>query len=507
MPSLSKHIALTEILTSGQLATRLTTTGLTPVAARQAIHRTNDPAVLVLPIRLPKRSRLFTLRASLQNRAFYHRLAEVITESRPGLARTIRALLKRRILLRADAQRLLAAPLKPKSSRTPTYNAEVKTLTDLQLCSVEESATALERLTINSLVGFPRSHRLARAGRTRQIVEMYITRMIADQFRKQGIIGWTSATFSDIETGTVRFSDYVFSAFGYSWLDPLVRRAVGQKPKPVPVLFDVCARRCDAHDVRGFLHRLARVGSNRNARMPVLGVLAAHAFSGDAWSVAKQRGLLAINLRQSYGDAALDMLAKLECLHRQADAGGRFGEHTAEIDYEGLANDVDELHAHPYVAALRSLAFEVVTAALLGAKGWVGVELRRQVPFQNTTRDVDVVGKRDGEEEICLVECKAEHGTKELKPEYVRKFFTETVPAALKYFTNVKKCNIQKCKAEIWTTGLVGERAQAELANLRLPKRVDARLLEKADIISLVPSVLSPCKLLIKTLSRPKGRR
>ena len=241
--------------------------------------------------------------------------------------------------------------------------------------------------------------------------------------------------------------------------------------------------------------------------MPVLGVLAAHAFSGDAWSVAKQRGLLAINLRQLYGDAALDMLAKLECLHRLANAGGRFGEHTAEIDYEGLANDVDELHTHPYVAALRSLAFEVVTAALLGAKGWVGVELSRQVPFQNTTRDVDVVGKRDGEEEICLVECKAEHGTKELKPEYVRKFFTETVPAALKYFTNVKKCNVKKCQAEIWTTGLVGERAQAELANLRLPKRVDAQLLEKADIISLVPAVLSPCKRLIETLSRPKGRR
>ena len=501
MPSLSHHIAPTEILTSGQLAKRLTTTGLTPVAARQAIHRNNDPAVLVLPFRLPQRSRLFALRASLQNRAFYHRLAEVITESRPGLARTIRALLKRQILLKADAQRLLAAPLKPKSSRTPIYDAEVKALTDLRLCSVEGSTTALERLTINSLVGFPTSHRLARTERTRQIVEMYITRMITDQFRKQGIIGWTSATFPDIETGTVRFSDQVFSAFGYSWLDPLVRRAVGQKPKSVPVLFDVCARGCDDHDVMGFLHRLARIGSNRNARMPVLGVLAAYAFSGDAWSVAKQRGLLTINLRQSYGDAALDMLAKIESLLRLADAGDRFGERTAEIDYEGLANDVDELHAHPYVAELRSLAFEVVTAVLLGGKGWV-VELGRRVRFQNTTRDVDVVGKRNGEEEIYLVECKAEHETKELKPEYVRKFFTETVPAALKSFTNVRKC-----KAEIWTTGLVGKRAQAELVTLLLSNRVDAKLLEKADIISLVPSVLSPCKRLIKTLSRPKGRR
>ena len=112
--ALSDYIALNEILTSGELANHLTTTGLTPAAARQVISRNNDPAVLVLPFRLPRRGRLFTLRASVQNEGFYHRLAEVIAKFRPGLARTILVLLKRRILLRADAQRLLAAPIKPK---------------------------------------------------------------------------------------------------------------------------------------------------------------------------------------------------------------------------------------------------------------------------------------------------------------------------------------------------------------------------------------------------------
>ena len=177
-------------------------------------------------------------------------VAAVIDDLRPGLARTILALSKRQILLRADAQRLLAAPLQPKSSRTPTYGAEVDTLVALRLCSVEGSNTALERLTIKSLAGLPISHQLARSERVRQIVDRHLTRMITDQLRKQGVIGWNSATLADLETGSVRFSDYVFSAFGYSWLDPLVRRAVGQRPKPVPVLFDVCARECDVHDVQ-----------------------------------------------------------------------------------------------------------------------------------------------------------------------------------------------------------------------------------------------------------------
>ena len=186
MPSLSDHIALDEILTSGELAARLTATGLSPAAARQVISRSNDPAVWVLPFRLPRRGRLFTRRTSVPSEGFYLHLADVITTFRPGLARTIVALLKRRILLRADAHRLLAAPLNPKSSRTPTYDAEVKALTDLGLCRVEDSTTAMERLTFNSILGLPKSHQLARSERVRQIVDMFLARMITDQFRRQG---------------------------------------------------------------------------------------------------------------------------------------------------------------------------------------------------------------------------------------------------------------------------------------------------------------------------------
>ena len=495
---LSDHIAHNEILTSGQLAQRLTTTGLTPAAARQVISRSNDTAVWPLPFRLPRRSRLFVRRDSVQDDAYYRHLAAAIAESRHGLARTILALLKRKVLLQADAQRLLAAPLRPKSSRTPTYDAEVKALVDLGLCSVEESNTALERLTIKPLVGSPRSHQLARSERVRQIVDMYLTRMVTDQLRKQGVIGWKSATLADFETGTVRFSDYVFSAFGYSWLDPLVRRAVGQRPKSVPVLFDVFARESDVHDVQGLLHRLTRIGSNRNARMPLLGVIAAYAFTEDAWSLAKQRGLLAINFQQSYGTAALAMLAKMERLLRLAGAGNLFDESTTAIDFDELADDFAALRVHPYVADLRSLGFEVVTAVLLRAKGWESVELGLTVPFKDTKRDVDVTGQRGGGDELYLVECKAAYETKELDPAHVRKFFTETVPAALRRFTNVTKC-----QAEIWTTGRIGEKAHATLAGLDLPKRVMPMLREKTDIISLVPPPLLRCNRLLETLSLP----
>ena len=499
MVALSDHIAPGEILTSAQLAQRLARTGLTNAAARQVISRNKDSAVWILPFHLPRRARLFARRESNAKDDFYERLATVIADLRPGLARTIRALLTRRVLLKADAQRLLAAPMRPKTSRTPTYDAEVSVLTQLGLCGVEGEETALERLTIHALIGTPTSHKHARSERVRQIVNMRLARILTDQFRKQAVIGWASSTHGLRETGTALFSDYAFSAFSYSWLDPLVRRSVGQKPKPTPVLFDVFSRECDVYDVEGLLHRLRRIGSNRNARLPLLGVIAAHTFTANAWDVAKKGGLLAINLRQSFGKAALRALAGMEHLLGLAIAGDPFGKHDAEIDYEGLADDVEALRVHPYVADLRSLGLEVVTAVLLRAHGWEDVRLGSAVQFKDTTRDVDVVGKRSGDDAIYVVECKAAHEARELDPAHVHKFFCETVPAVLRSFQNAKMC-----QAEVWTTGRVGDAARKELASISLSQHVESALRETADIVSLIPSTLSPCKRLIKTLSLPK---
>ena len=494
---LSDHLALGEILSSGQLAQRLVATGLTADAARQAISRNKDPAVWVLPFGLPRRARLFTRRESSKRNDFYDHLAAIITQLRPGIARTIRALLMRQVLLKADAQRLLAAPLRPKKSRTPTYDQDVAALLELGFCGIEEKDTAFERLTVHHLLGTKASHQHARAERVRQVVNVRLTHILTDHFRKQGVISWNRPVDVGRETGTVLFNDYAFSAFSYSWLDPLVRRDVGPKPKPTPVLFDVLSRECDVHDIEGLLHRLRHIGANRNARIPLLGVIAAHTFTYDAWNGAKNGRLLAVNLRQAYGKTALKTLAELERFLGLA-ADDPSDSHGVDIDYDTLAADVEALRVHPHVSELRALGLEVATAVLLRAHGWEDVRLGLSVQFKETTRDVDVMGRRRGDEEIHVVECKAAHQTKELDPGHVRKFFTETVPAVLKTFQRTKKC-----QAGIWTTGRVGDEARKELETLSLGKRIKPALLEKADIISLIPSTLSRCKRLITSLSLP----
>jgi len=161
--SLAEHLAPREILTSHQLTERLIATGLRAAAARQVISRNSDhPALAVFQFNLPRGARLFTRQEYTQSADFYNNLASILTGLRPGLARTIQGLLTHKILLKADAQRLLAAPLHPNTSRTPHYDKEVSVLVKSGLCRIEGWATPLERLTIHSLVGTPRSHQYAR---------------------------------------------------------------------------------------------------------------------------------------------------------------------------------------------------------------------------------------------------------------------------------------------------------------------------------------------------------
>ena len=106
----------------------------------------------------------------------------------------------------------------------------------------------------------------------------------------------------------------------------------------------------------------------------------------------------------------------MEHLLSAALTGAPLGNHAEELAYDTLADDVEALRVHPYVADLRGLGLEIATAVILRARGWEDVRLGLSVPFNDSTRDVDVIGKRSGDDDIHVVECKAAHEAKELDP-------------------------------------------------------------------------------------------
>lgn len=93
---------------------------------------------------------------------------------------------------------------------------------------------------------------------------------------------------------------------------------------------------------------------------------------------------------------------------------------------------IEALKTNPFISDLKSLAFEALSGLLIKYDHWEEVQLNLRVPFQlsegATEREVDVSGQQDSWDKVCIIECKAEAGTKPLAPEYVRKFYRKLCP-------------------------------------------------------------------------------
>ena len=231
----------------------------------------------------------------------------------------------------------------------------------------------------------------------------------------------------------------------------------------------------------------------------MLGVIAARHFTKQALKLAQHEGLMTINLRQVFGDAALDLMAEVSALlNRVPDTGVEAQDSASELD--AIAADLERLSEHPFVADLRALGFEALAALMVRTAPWDDVKVGISVPFQkHVTREIDVFGKRGGGREVLLVECKAHHAKKSLESKDVRRFFTETVPAFLNEHNN--DLGITECHAEIWTTGAIGAEAESALASLTLAPIVKPALLNGEALEHRIPPAIARCRRLLQTIA------
>ena len=124
-------------------------------------------------------------------------------------------------------------------------------------------------------------------------------------------------------------------------------------------------------DVESHRARLARVKGITHRTQPLLGVIAASRFTKEAHHAARSAGLMVINLKDVFGDAALD------------DSGGRSSQ-VANGDEDQFA-DVENITitlGHPFVTDLRSLGLETLSALIARVDGWEDVKVGISVPFK-----------------------------------------------------------------------------------------------------------------------------
>jgi hypothetical protein len=487
-----------EVLTSSDFIKRLMDEGYTYSHARKLIQKESAKNGIWRSkhVALPKNIRLFSLDGYCGTKEFRNTIIPILEKNRPGLARVIGALAKRQVLLKAHVQRLLASPQDSFSSKCPSYSKEVAALEELKVAKRDGHNGVLERLVSTDIAGSPQSHALGISSHGGMIIQAAMTEILVNHFRRQNLIAWnTIAQTTGVESLAV-FNNFYFSAKSFSWLSPLLKVKGGVRPKPTPVVFDVWPYSCSVFEVESFLERLRRAGQNKQTKLNFLGIIAAPDFDPDAWKLAREAGLMGINLRQFFGQVALDALAQIEILLRNVAGDPARAD---DKGYADLAKTLEELKSNPYVVELRSIGFEALVALILRSKGWEEVRMNFTVPFETTTREIDVTGHRDSHDKLYIVECKAEAANKKLDPDYVRRFFSETVPAYIKAEYTGRMPSF--CSAEIWTTGKVGGDAIAAMHEIKMKSFIQPKLLEHDDVKKEIPHNLESCKRLITAIA------
>jgi hypothetical protein len=497
--SVSSFLKPGEILTSSQLQQRLLGAGRSEANARKMLSRGSLKGDLWRSdkFRLQGNERIYAHKDYWGTAGFCLHIAELVARmNRPGISRCLEVLAREDILLPLHAQKLLASPIGAQcKARYPDYESELEALNELgvSVCSKGSSAECLIR---NKYVRIADQHELFRASHARQRVECLLARIVLNQLRQQNVLTWNRYSVASVETGFTEYNGQLFTATGYSFLDPLVRWQEG-RTRSCPVFFDVYAGKCGSHDVAGFLQRIKRAMHRGKNRYPALGVIAAKGFYDDAWLLARSERLMTINLRQAFGDEALDVMVKVQELLGQLSAGASFAATSAELGE--ITSMLKELHANPVVVSIRSVALEAFACCTIQADGWQAVGLGGKVDFDGqTTREVDVYGWRNGD--VRLIECKAAHSEKELARSDVKRFFCETVPAYLRWVRS-RGDNPPKCIAEMWTTGKITE-AQQALSDLSLSSVIEPAILDRAAITErLSPKIKDRGTLLLHDIS------
>jgi hypothetical protein len=495
-----------EVTTSNILLTRLEARGVNRNYARQILARASvsEKVWRSEHLVLESGARMYCWRSFWGKADFHTQVGEILSQERRGLHRLYLAT-RNTVALRPTIEKLLACPLAERQSqRYPSLQEEAEALIDLGAVRWEGVGTAIERLVDYRIFETTQSAVEARLEWAQRAVAAKITHILADQLRRSNVITWGSIPPLEADNGLIPFNNLPFDHVGFSRLGPMLRfTKKSDQPSPTPVAFDVHAKLCRKFDAEAFLDRLQRAGMNKTSRLPILGVIAAPEFDKEAWRLAKNSGLMTVNLRVMFGEPALAAMAAVEqLLARIGDTSTAPGDEVVDQ----LAFTLEGIGGSPIVGDLRALGLEVLAGLVISQLGWQSIELNKRYAFKSpddpeATRELDVLGVTAGGQRLYAVECKAEHKNKELDPAYVKKFFCETVPSMVR--EKSKQCVPTDVYAEIWTSGQVGDEARKRLKKLSLPPNYHAELRGLSDVQSLIPQNLPACARLLTAISAP----
>ncbi|MCW3848100.1 hypothetical protein OF829_12690 [Sphingomonas sp. LB-2] len=248
-----------------------------------------------------------------------------------------------------------------------------------------------------------------------------------------------------------------------SYVRPLMR-VIGGKAKPGFFVCDINLVDVITKDyVEAFVRKHDMASAPMNVA-PIMPALVGQVFAEDAFSLAKQKGILALTTENMFGSDVARALRELIAL--LCDLGARAAVDPSKI--ETVINALTKIEGS--AGNVRGALFEVVIGSLVKDvdDGYLKIGEKRFDAETGRKAEIDVQLDRGQEHGVLVVECKAKIPGARVSLEEVQKWHGDRVPLIYKILSSDGAYTDKHFRFEIWSNGPFNDDAVAWLSGQTL---------------------------------------
>lgn len=441
---------------STELIAALERLGVSSAAARQRIARAGPDVIKLAGLRFPHNARFLYLPDQFGDRSYWDAIERVFRAEGLSYWGAVAGLKSRGGLWpRAFFAGLCGCALARQRQLSP--DRVLERLQAIQLLEeLVDEATGDRFVTFRPMVY------------VRDPIQNIRAALIAENIALHGMREWCRRIgFGSYEQVRVRGDDEPPVVAGVTWdlsapsfMRPLARAANGGL-KPGFVVCDVNLRgRLDEDAITLFIRKHDLASAPLNVA-PIMPFLLADGFSTKAFSLARQKGILATTTAQLFGEDVAKALRDLIGLLTDTGATASVNpDHLEKVmsnltRIEGAANN---LRGALFELAIGTLVKDVEGGFLRAGEKWTDYETGQ-------IAEVDVLLDRPNGESVLIIECKSKIPGSRLSIAEAKKWRTDRVPLIHKMLRNDSRFGNRQLTFELWTNGPLDEAVSTWLAS------------------------------------------
>lgn len=418
--------------------------GVSPVAARQRVSRARGPIRRTHGLSFPHKAQFIYHQKHFNSDRYWDALKTAIITGSPSYGPALAALVQRDgIIPKTHFGIISGAPIRQKGQISADNILErfnnVGITKEINIPGIGICVITGDK----SRYGIFYSQFLKARLQTEDILLM----AVRDWAKKLGLASYHSITSRDTGGEQPRVGTFHWDMTGPSYLAPLVSKTKSGNLKNGFLVCDVLlGKQIELGGMDPFLRKCRTLRSLKNVGS-TLTIFIADSYSNDAFTAAREAGIVAATPTTLFGRAVAEALtALLETLSKAAAATTKpeiFDELFRKLGHiEGAANN------------LRGALFEFIVAHLVRTidGGQVRINHILQDSSTGNQAEVDVILEQENQR-ITFIECKGRQPTNLVEEGEVRKWIEDRIPLIRKCVLAQPLWNNLQQRFQFWTCG------------------------------------------------------